>query len=88
MLHALKNASIPVVTIIGMQFAVLMSGAVVTEIIFTWPGIGWLLVNGILNRDFPVVQASLLIVSVTFILVNLLVDIVYTFLDPRIRYER
>ena len=65
-----------------------MSGAVVTEIIFTWPGIGWLLVNGILNRDFPVVQASLLIVSVTFILVNLLVDVVYMFLDPRIRYER
>ena len=88
MLHALKNASIPVVTIVGMQFGVLMSGAVVTEIIFTWPGIGWLLVNGILNRDFPVVQASLLIVSVTFILVNLLVDVVYVFLDPRIRYER
>jgi ABC-type dipeptide/oligopeptide/nickel transport system permease component len=87
LLHALKNASIPIVTIIGLQFGVLMAGAVVTEIIFTWPGIGWLLVNGILNRDFPVVQASLLVVSITFITVNLIVDIIYMLLDPRVRFE-
>ena len=88
LLHALKNASIPVVTIIGLQFGVLMAGAVVTEIIFTWAGIGWLLVNGILNRDFPVVQATLLVVSITFIIVNLIVDAIYMLLDPRVRFER
>ena len=88
LLHALKNASIPVVTIVGLQFGVLMAGAVVTEIIFTWPGVGWLLVNGILNRDFPVVQATLLVVSITFIIVNLIVDAIYVLLDPRVRFER
>ena len=88
LLHALKNASIPVVTIVGLQFGVLMAGAVVTEVIFTWPGIGWLLVNGILNRDFPVVQATLLVVSITFIIVNLIVDAIYVLLDPRVRFER
>ena len=86
LLHALKNAAIPIVTIIGLQFGVLMAGAVVTEIIFTWPGIGWLLVNSILNRDFPLVQASLLVVSITFIIVNLIVDTIYMLLDPRIRF--
>ena len=84
LVHTLKNVSIPILTIIGLQFGVLMAGAVVTEIIFTWPGIGWLLVNSLLNRDFPLTQASLLIISVTFIIVNLLVDTMYIILDPRI----
>jgi ABC-type dipeptide/oligopeptide/nickel transport system permease component len=84
--HAIKNALIPVVTVIGLQFGVLMAGAVVTEVVFTWPGIGALMVNSILNRDFPIVQATLLVTSVTFILINLVVDILYTYLDPRIRY--
>lgn len=86
--HALKNASIPIVTIVGLQFGILMSGAVVTEIVFSWPGIGWLLVNGILDRDFPVVQASLLVVAMTFVVINFIVDALYTVLDPRIRYDR
>ena len=85
--HALKNALIPVVTVIGLQFGILMAGAVVTEVVFTWPGIGWLMVDSISNRDFPLVQAALLVTSVTFILVNLVVDMLYAFLDPRIRYR-
>ena len=85
--HALRNALIPVVTVIGLQFGILMAGAVVTESVFMWPGIGWLMVDGIHNRDFPVVQGALLVTSATFILVNLVVDILYGFLDPRIRYD-
>jgi ABC-type dipeptide/oligopeptide/nickel transport system permease component len=85
--HGLKNAMIPVVTVIGLQFGILMAGAVVTEVVFTWPGVGWLMVDSINNRDFPVVQAALLVTSVTFILVNLVVDLLYAFLDPRIRYS-
>ncbi|MFZ5918030.1 MAG: nickel ABC transporter permease [Chloroflexota bacterium] len=83
--HALKNAIIPVVTVVGMWFGFLLSGSVVIESIFSWPGVGQLLVNSILSRDYPVVQNVVLVVSVTFVLVNLLVDIAYTFFDPRIR---
>jgi len=84
--HALRNALIPVVTIVGLQFGILMAGAVITEVVFTWPGIGRLMVESILNRDFPIVRATLLVTSATFIVINLLVDILYASLDPRIKY--
>jgi peptide/nickel transport system permease protein len=85
--HALKNALLPVVTIIGLQFGVLLSGAILTETIFSWPGIGSWIYEGILARDYPVVQGGVLFVAVSFVLINLLVDISYAFLDPRIQYQ-
>ena len=85
--HALPNALIPTVTVVGLQFGTLLAGAVITEVVFSWPGVGSLLVTSILNRDFPLVQATLLIVSLTFLVVNLLTDLVYFWIDPRIRIE-
>jgi peptide/nickel transport system permease protein len=85
--HALKNAAIPVVTIMGLQFGALLGGAVVTETVFSWPGIGRLAIQGIYNRDYPVVQASVFVAAVFFVGINFVVDLLYTFLDPRIRYE-
>jgi peptide/nickel transport system permease protein len=85
--HALKNAAIPVVTIMGLQFGALLGGAVVTETVFSWPGIGRLAIQGIYNRDYPVVQASVFTAAVFFVAVNFIVDLLYTLLDPRIRYE-
>ena len=82
--HALKNASIPIVTIAGIQLAALLTGAVVTESIFAWPGIGSLVVTAANGRDFPVVQTVALLAAVAFVAVNLLVDILYGYLDPRI----
>lgn len=83
--HVMKSALIPVVTIVGLQVGAALSGAVVTEIIFSWPGLGQLLVNAITTRDFPVVQGVVLFASVVFVVVNLIVDITYSLLDPRIR---
>ena len=85
--HALKNALIPVVTVIGLQMGLLLGGAVLTEIVFAWPGVGRLLVDGILARDYPVIQGVVLVIAAMFILVNLVVDIIYVYLDPRIRYQ-
>lgn len=85
--HALKNALLPVVTIIGLQFGTLLGGAILTETIFSWPGIGSYIYEGILNRDYPVVQAGVLVVATVFVLVNLLVDLSYALLDPRIQYR-
>ena len=85
--HALKNALLPVVTIIGLQFGTLLSGAILTETIFSWPGIGSWIYEGILARDYPVVQGGVIFVSISFVLINLLVDISYAFLDPRIQYQ-
>jgi ABC-type dipeptide/oligopeptide/nickel transport system permease component len=85
--HALKNALIPVVTMLGLQFGNMLGGAVVIEALFARRGIGNLLVHGILNRDFPMVQAIVLILSAVFVLANLLVDLSYGLLDPRIRYS-
>lgn len=85
--HALKNALIPVVTIVGLQFAALLEGAVIVEVIFAWPGIGRLLVDSIFARDFMLIQGCILFIAAMFVLVNLLVDISYAYLDPRIRYE-
>ena len=83
--HALKNASIPVVTIIGMELGTLLGGAVITETIFAWPGVGRLAIQAIYNRDYPVVQASVFILASIFVLVNLIVDLIYTYLDPRVK---
>ncbi len=85
--HALKNALIPVVTVMGIAFALLMSGAVIVENVFAIKGLGRVLIQGILNRDYPVVQGAILVVAVIFVFTNLLVDVLYTVIDPRIRYE-
>ncbi len=85
--HALKNALIPVVTIVFLRFGVLLGGAVLTETVFAWPGIGWLMIDSIWARDYPVVQGCILIVAVSFVLVNLIADLLYAFIDPRIRYR-
>jgi peptide/nickel transport system permease protein len=85
--HALKNALLPVMTIIGLEFGTLLGGAILTETIFSWPGIGSWIYEGILARDYPVVQGGVIVVAVTFVFVNLLVDLSYAFLDPRIQYE-
>jgi ABC-type dipeptide/oligopeptide/nickel transport system permease component len=84
--HALRNALIPVLTLLGLEFGGLLAGAIVTETVFAYPGIGLLLVNSIANRDFPVVQPALLLFAVQFVLVNLLVDVLYAVVDPRISY--
>jgi peptide/nickel transport system permease protein len=85
--HGLRNALIPVVTVIGVQFASLLGGAVIIETIFAWPGMGRLAVNAISRRDYPVIMGTVLVFAVVFVLANLIVDILYTFIDPRIRYD-
>lgn len=84
--HALKNAMISLITVIGLQTAVIFSGAIVTETVFSWPGLGRFIVQSIYARDFPLVQTTVLFVAVIVVIVNLVVDILYAFLDPRIRY--
>jgi peptide/nickel transport system permease protein len=84
--HALKNAAVPIVTIVGIGFALLISGVVVTETVFAIPGLGRLTVDAILRRDYPIIQGVILIFSGVYVCVNLLVDLSYTVLDPRIRY--
>jgi len=84
--HALRNALLPVITIIGVEIGGLMSGAVITETVFGWPGIGRLMVDAINQRDLPVVQGCVLLFAITFVTINLFVDLAYGFLDPRIRY--
>ncbi|MCB9156113.1 MAG: ABC transporter permease [Caldilineaceae bacterium] len=85
--HALRNALIPVVTVMGIAFALLMSGAVIVENVFAIKGLGRVLIQGILNRDYPLVQGAILLVSTIFVFSNLLVDILYTVIDPRIQYD-
>jgi peptide/nickel transport system permease protein len=85
--HALKNAALPVVTIIGLQAGTLLAGAVLTETIFSWPGIGRWVYDAILGRDYPIVQGGTLLIALIFVAVNLIVDILYALLDPRIRYK-
>lgn len=85
--HALKNAFLPVITIIGLQTGILLAGAILTETIFSWPGIGKWVYDAILGRDYPVVQGGTLLIALVFVLVNLLVDLSYGYLDPRIHYE-
>jgi len=85
--HALKNALIPIVTVIGLQFGYLLGGAVLTETIFSWPGVGRFMVDAIRQRDYPVVQGGVLLLALTFSVVNLLVDILYAYIDPRIKAQ-
>lgn len=85
--HGVRNALIPVVTIVGMQFASLLGGAVIVETIFAWPGIGRLAVNAIWRRDYPVIMGTVLVFALVFVLMNLLVDFAYTIIDPRINYD-
>jgi len=85
--HALKNALIPIITVVGLQFGMLLGGAVLTETVFAWPGLGRLIVDSILARDYPMIQGVILIFGLLYILVNLVVDLIYAYVDPRIRYD-
>jgi peptide/nickel transport system permease protein len=85
--HALKNALIPVITVTGLEFGYLLGGAILTETIFGWPGLGRLVVEAVKARDYPVVQASVLVIAFTFVMVNSLTDLLYAWVDPRIHYE-
>jgi len=85
--HALRNALLPIMTVIGLQFGALLGGAVVTETVFAWPGVGRLLVDSIFFRDYPVVQGLVLMFGTTFVVINLLVDLTYAYVDPRIHYS-
>ena len=84
--HALRNSIIPVVTVVGLQFGTLLGGAVITETVFNWPGVGKLVIDAIYIRDYPIVQAVLVVSATAFVLINLLIDVSYSYLDPRIRY--
>ncbi|MDP6353319.1 MAG: ABC transporter permease, partial [Alphaproteobacteria bacterium] len=84
--HALRNAAVPIVTVIGIGFALLIGGVVVTESVFNIPGLGRLTVDAVLRRDYPVIQGIILVFSAAYVLVNLVIDILYTVFDPRIRY--
>ena len=84
--HALRNAALPIITVIGLGVAALLSGLVVTESVFGIPGLGRLLLNAIVSRDYPIIQGTILIISVVYVIINLLVDISYAFFDPRVRY--
>ncbi len=86
--HALRNAVIPVLTIVGLQVGAILAGAFVVETIFLWPGIGQLAITSILSKDYPVVQGVVLISALSYMAVNLLVDLCYAFLDPRIRFDK
>ena len=83
--HILKNALIPVVTVLGIEFGMILEGAVITETVFSWPGLGELMVSAVSNRDYPLIQGLVLFAAITFILINFSVDIIYRYLDPRIR---
>jgi peptide/nickel transport system permease protein len=84
--HAFRNALVPVVTVIGITMAILIGGAVVTEIVFNIPGLGRLIISAVLRRDYPVVQGVILVTATAYVLINLAVDVLYVFIDPRIRY--
>ncbi|MGC2726977.1 MAG: ABC transporter permease, partial [Candidatus Acidiferrales bacterium] len=85
--HALRNALIPILTILGLQFGALLAGTIVTETIFSWPGIGRVTVQAINARDYPLLQGCILLIAVTYVIVNLLTDVVYAIVDPRVRFE-
>ena len=87
MVHALKNSAIPIVTVLGLDLGILLGGTVIIEVVFAWPGVGRLVVQAISNRDFPVVQSAVLLMASGFVLINLTVDLVYAYLDPRISYK-
>jgi peptide/nickel transport system permease protein len=85
--HALRNAMIPAITIVGLQTGALLSGAIITETIFAWPGVGRLLIDSINTRDFPLVQGTVIVIALTYVIVNLLTDILYALFDPRVRFS-
>lgn len=85
--HALKNALIPVITSLGLMFGYMLGGSMIVESLFSWPGLGWMVVDAILMRDYPVIQGGILLIAVVFVFVNLLVDISYAYIDPRVRYD-
>jgi len=85
--HAVRNAMVPVVTVIGLNFGLLLAGAILTETVFSWPGLGRLVVEAVYERDYPLVVGSILIFAIIFVIINLITDIVYTYIDPRIHYE-
>lgn len=85
--HAIRNAMVPVVTVIGLNFGLLLSGAILTETVFSWPGVGRLVVDAVYARDYPLVIGCILIFALVFVIVNLITDILYTYIDPRIHYE-
>jgi peptide/nickel transport system permease protein len=87
LIHALRNAFLPIVTVIGHQFGVLLTSAIFIETVFAWPGVGRLLVNAILQRDFPLIQGTVIFMGTLFLIINLIVDISYVFFDPRVRYS-
>jgi peptide/nickel transport system permease protein len=86
--HGLRNAWLPVLTVLGMQLGALLGGAVVTETVFNWPGLGSLLVESIQRRDYPVVQGCVLLISLSYVVINLLTDLLYAWVDPRVRLGR
>ena len=86
--HALRNAFIPILTVIGLSFATLVGGAVVTETVFNIPGIGKLIVNSVLRRDYEVIQGTVLMIAAAYVFINLIVDILYAYIDPRVRYDK
>jgi len=85
--HAVRNAMIPVVTVIGLNFGLLLAGAILTETVFSWPGIGRYVVNAVRMRDYPAVQGSVMFFALVFVVVNLITDIIYVYIDPRIHYK-
>jgi ABC-type dipeptide/oligopeptide/nickel transport system permease component len=85
--HALKNSSIPIVTVLGLDLGLLLGGTVIIETVFAWPGVGRLTVQAINNNDFPVVQVTVFLLASIFVIINMSVDIIYTYLDPRIEYR-
>jgi peptide/nickel transport system permease protein len=85
--HALRNTMIPTVTVLGLQLGALLGGSVVVESVFAWPGVGWLMLQGIQNHDLPLVRAVVMVIGIGFVLINLIVDLLYSRLDPRIRYD-
>jgi peptide/nickel transport system permease protein len=85
--HAVRNAMVPVVTVIGLNFGLLLAGAILTETVFSWPGLGRLVVEAVYERDYPLVVGCILIFAIVFVVVNLITDILYTYIDPRIKYE-
>jgi dipeptide transport system permease protein len=86
--HALRNAMIPVITVVGLQVGVLLAGAILTETIFSWPGIGKWLIESVRRRDYPALQGGILLVAMIIVLVNLTVDLLYALVNPRIRHKR
>jgi ABC-type dipeptide/oligopeptide/nickel transport system permease component len=87
MKHALRNAAAPVITLMALQFVFMINGAMIIEVVFNWPGLGRLMVEAIFARDYPIIQMCLLVLSSSIVFINLLVDILYAYIDPRIRYQ-